>query len=148
MQYLLRHHRYYLVSSIYPPYSWDVINVKHRAIVTQTHFRRYRQYHACLFFIWLLNFFYGICRCETDTWDNLSHHTKYLLGKISFSASPFTFKVINSASLSVCKVTYVQCTMFLGNIAVTPTYLNLVCTNLNCKLSGASRYFTVVERRC
>ena len=30
-------------------------DVKHRAIVTQTHFRRYRLFHVRLFFIWFFN---------------------------------------------------------------------------------------------
>ena len=41
-----------LVMSIYSSDSWDnVIDVKHCAIVIQAHFRRYRQYHVRLFFI-------------------------------------------------------------------------------------------------
>ena len=54
-----------LVSYIYLLDLWDnVVDVKHRAIITQTHFYRYRQYHVRLSF---LIFFSGLCRCETDT---------------------------------------------------------------------------------
>ena len=41
-----------------------------RSITAQTHFRRYRHCHVRLFFGWFLNlnFFSGICHCETDAY--------------------------------------------------------------------------------
>ena len=72
-------HLYQLVVSIYPPDLWDnVVDVEHRVIATQTHFRGYRQYHVHLFFIWLFYFFSGACRYEIDTCASLPHHTRYL----------------------------------------------------------------------
>ena len=46
----------------------------------------------------------------------------YAMLTASSPSSPIC-KVTNSASLSVCKATYVQCTMFSRNIAAIPTYL-------------------------
>ena len=71
-----------LISLLVPPDLWDnVINIKPRAIVTQTHFWRYWQYHVRLFlFDFLILFFSSICHCETDTCACLRHHTKSLLG--------------------------------------------------------------------
>ena len=44
-----------LVVSIYPPDTKDnVVDVKHKVIVTQIHFNRYRQYYDRLFIIWLI----------------------------------------------------------------------------------------------
>ena len=64
---------YLFVSSIYPPDSWD--NVKHRAIVTQTHFRDTGSTMSACFLCLLLY----TCRCETDTYAVFPHHTKSLL---------------------------------------------------------------------
>ena len=54
--------------------------IKHKVIVIQIYFRRYRQYHVSLFFFVFFFFFSGICRCETDIFACRPHQEKFLLG--------------------------------------------------------------------
>ena len=75
-----------LVSFIYPLDLRDnAIDVKHRAIVTQNHFRRYQQYHVRLFFIWFLIFFLRYMPIKKQTPVLSSTTYKESLMKLSLS---------------------------------------------------------------
>ena len=79
-----------MVVYIYPLDSWDnVVDVKHRVIVTQTFGDTSSTMPVCFLF-GSFHFFFGICRCETDTSASLPHEKpaaaqNYLLYKKTFS---------------------------------------------------------------
>ena len=59
-------------------------DVKHRAIVTQIHSQRYRQYHVCLFFLFFLQYTYAVVKQTPVLSFHTTQRTCFLLPRPTF----------------------------------------------------------------